>query len=76
MLLGAAGWFVGFDGDFEFTAIGDGYSVQSVPYVGIRSFGAFLGSLTVPIVFAIMKESGYPTAIAAFSSLLILFGKP
>ncbi|KAG8889578.1 hypothetical protein FRB98_003640 [Tulasnella sp. 332] len=72
MLLGAAGWFVGFDGDFEFATIGDSYSVHHVPYIGIRSLGAFLGSLTVPIVFAIMKESGYPTAIAAFSSLLVL----
>ena len=74
LLLAAAGWFVGFDGKFEFTNIGDSYSTFHVPYVGIRSLPAFLGSATVPIVYAIMKESGYPTAVAAFSACLVLFG--
>ena len=74
LLLGAAGWFCGFDGKFDFTAIGDSYSTFHVPYVGMRSFGAFLGSVTVPVVYAIMKESGYPTAVAAFSAILVLFG--
>ncbi|KAG8928634.1 hypothetical protein FRC03_012092 [Tulasnella sp. 419] len=73
MLLALAGWFAGFNGEFEFTNIGDSYSIHHVPYVGIRSLPAFLGSLTVPVVYAIMKESGYPTAIAAFSACLVLF---
>jgi dolichyl-phosphate-mannose-protein mannosyltransferase len=30
--------------------------------------------LTVPVVYAIMKESGYSTIIAAFSASIILFG--
>lgn len=34
-----------------------------------------MGSITVPIVFAIMRESGYPVGIALFSAALILFGK-
>jgi dolichyl-phosphate-mannose-protein mannosyltransferase len=34
-----------------------------------------MGSITVPIVYAIMSESGYPVAIAAFTAGLILFGK-
>ncbi|KAG8902034.1 hypothetical protein FRB99_004858 [Tulasnella sp. 403] len=73
LMFGAMGWFVGFDGNFEFSNIGDSYSVHQVPYVGLRSLPAFLGSLTVPVVYAIMKESGYPTAIAAFSACLVLF---
>lgn len=74
MLLGAAGWFVGFDGKFEFENIGDSYSKAYVPYVGIRALPALLGSLTVPLVFATMKETGFPTLIAAFSACLIVFG--
>ncbi|KAG8724083.1 hypothetical protein FRC09_000425 [Ceratobasidium sp. 395] len=73
MLLAAAGWFSGFDGRFDFENIGDSYSAAHVPYVGIRALPAVLGSLTVPIVFQIMKESGYPTIVAAFSACLILF---
>jgi len=74
LLFGLAGWFVGFDGEFTFDSIGDSYTKHHVPYVGMRALPAILGSLTVPIVYAIMKESGYSTVIAAFSAALILFG--
>lgn len=74
MLFGLAGWFTGFDGDFLFDNIGDSYTEHDVAYTGMRSFAAILGSLTVPIVYAIMKETGHPTVIAAFSAILILFG--
>ncbi|KAJ7612481.1 glycosyltransferase family 39 protein [Mycena polygramma] len=53
--------------------IGDSYTENHVPYVGMRALPAILGSLTVPIVYAIMKESGYSTVIAAFSASIILF---
>jgi dolichyl-phosphate-mannose-protein mannosyltransferase len=46
-----------------------------VPYVGMRALPAILGSLTVPVVYAIMKESGYSTIIAAFSASIVLFGE-
>ena len=74
LLYGLTGWFVGFDGNFKFDSIGDSYTEAHVPYVGMRAFPAILGSMTVPIVYAIMKESGYSTIIAAFSACLILFG--
>jgi dolichyl-phosphate-mannose-protein mannosyltransferase len=76
MLLGAAGWFVGYDGSFDFEKIGDSYTKAHVPYVGIRALPAFLGSATVPIVYSIMKATGFPTAIACFSAALIAFGLP
>ncbi|KAJ7442300.1 glycosyltransferase family 39 protein [Mycena latifolia] len=59
LLFGLAGWFVGFDGTFMFENIGDSYTENHVPYV--------------PVVYAIMKESGYSTVIAAFSACIILF---
>lgn len=74
LLFGLAGWFVGFDGKFKFENIGDSYTDAHVPYVGMRALPALFGSLTIPVVYAIMKESGYSNIIAAFSASLILFG--
>ncbi|PPQ91880.1 hypothetical protein CVT25_000755 [Psilocybe cyanescens] len=73
LLFGLAGWFVGFDGQFTFDNIGDSYTTNHVPFVGMRALPAILGSLTVPVVYAIMKTSGYPTIVAAFSAAIILF---
>jgi hypothetical protein len=33
-----------------------------------------MGAITIPVVYATMRESGYPIAIAVFSASLILFG--
>lgn len=74
LMLGLAGWFAGFDGYFGFENIGDSYTDAHVPYVGIRALPALFGSLTVPLVYLIMKESGYPTIISAFSASILLFG--
>lgn len=41
----------------------------------MRALPAILGSLTIPVIYGIMKESGYSTIIAAFSASLILFGE-
>ncbi|KAI0322772.1 glycosyltransferase family 39 protein [Amylostereum chailletii] len=73
LLFGLAGWFVGFDGHFTFDNIGDSYTENNVPYVGMRALPAILGSLTIPVVYGIMKETGYGTVISAFSAALILF---
>lgn len=74
LLFGLAGWFVGFDGHFTFENIGDSYTENHVPYVGMRALPAILSSLTVPVVYAIMKETGYSTVVAAFSASIVLFG--
>lgn len=74
LLFGLAGWFVGYDGSFGFENIGDSYTEAHVPYVGMRALPAILGSLTVPIVYAIMKECGYSTIVATFSASIVLFG--
>lgn len=76
LLLALAGWFVGFDGHFDFEAIGDSYSLHHVPYVGMRAMPATFGSLTVPIVYLIMKECGFPVIICSFTAALVCFGEP
>ncbi|KAI0731331.1 O-mannosyltransferase [Earliella scabrosa] len=73
LLFGLAGWFVGYDGHFGFENIGDSYTEAHVPYVGLRALPAVLGSLTVPVVYAIMKECGFSTIVATFSATIVLF---
>lgn len=73
LLNALSGWIVGFDGSFHFDNIGDNYTKNAVPYIGMRAFVAIMGAITVPVVYATMRESGYPVPIAAFSALLIVF---
>lgn len=54
-------------------SVADG-EVRQVPYVPMRAFCALMGAATVPVVYAIMRESGYPILVAAFSASLVLFG--
>ncbi|KAI5451339.1 Dolichyl-phosphate-mannose--protein mannosyltransferase 4 [Naganishia albida] len=73
MLNALSGWLAGFNGDFGFDNIGDDYLSHNVPYVPMRAFCALMGAATVPVVYAIMRESGYPILVAAFSASLVLF---
>ncbi|EPQ27011.1 uncharacterized protein PFL1_05295 [Pseudozyma flocculosa PF-1] len=72
LLNAAAGYLAGFDGSFEFDNIGDDYIANRVPYVRMRALPAVIGSLQVPLVYAIMRQSGYAPAIGAFSASLLL----
>ncbi|CZS99904.1 protein O-mannosyl-transferase 1 [Rhynchosporium graminicola] len=73
LLFALMGWFVGYDGHFHFESIGDSYVDNKVPYVAYRAMPAFLGSLTVPVVFDIMWESGYTLPACILSAGLVLF---
>lgn len=68
-----AGWVIGYDGHFLFDNIGDSYLKNNVPYVGLRALPAILGSLTVPIVFLIMKDSGYGLPATIIATSMVLF---
>ncbi|MBW0513627.1 hypothetical protein O181_053342 [Austropuccinia psidii MF-1] len=73
LLLALQGWLIGFKGNFAFENIGDSYVDQAVPYVGLRAFSAILGSAIPVLIYAIMKESGYPSFIGLVSASLIVF---
>ncbi|KAK6583775.1 hypothetical protein PZA11_003505 [Diplocarpon coronariae] len=73
LLFALMGWFVGYDGHFHFENIGDSYVTNKVPYVAYRAMPAFLGALTVPVVFDIMWESGYTLPACLLSAGLVLF---
>ncbi|KAK9238939.1 Dolichyl-phosphate-mannose-protein mannosyltransferase-domain-containing protein [Lipomyces kononenkoae] len=73
LLFALVGWLVGYDGSFLFENIGDGYVQNKVPYLAYRALPALLGSLTVPVVFLTMKDSGYSLAACLVSAGLVLF---
>jgi len=73
LMLAAHAWLIGYKADFPFENIGDSYIESNVPYVALRSFSAILGSLTPILVYAIMKESGYPAFASTISACLIVF---
>ncbi|KAI5474151.1 SET domain-containing protein 6 [Pseudohyphozyma bogoriensis] len=72
LLLAFAGWVIGYDGHCEFENIGDSYIDNKVPYVGLRVLPAILGSLIPPVVYGIMRESGYPRIVGLLSASLVL----
>lgn len=69
----AAGYLAGFDGHFEFDQIGDKYLENNVPYIRMRAVTAIIGSLQVPLIYSIMRQSGYAPVIGVFSAALLLF---
>ena len=73
LLFALMGWLVGYDGHFLFDNIGDSYIDNKVPYVAFRALPALMGSLTVPVVFLIMWESGYSLPAAITATVLVLF---
>lgn len=74
LLLAFQGWLIGYDGHFDFENIGDDYFENNVPYVGMRTLPAILGSLTPPVLYGVMRESGYPRIIGILTAMLLCFG--
>lgn len=75
MMLAAMGYFIGYDGHFLFDNIGDKYNDNNVPYIGLRALPAFLGAMTVPLVYMTMREAGFPILTCALAAFFVIFGK-
>lgn len=73
LMFAAVGWLAGYDGRFKFDTIGESYTTNKVPYVAYRSLPAFMGSMTVPIVFSILENSGFGPWTCFFGACLVLF---
>ncbi|CAO3677697.1 unnamed protein product [Umbelopsis ramanniana] len=73
LTLTAAGKLIGYDGHFDFASIGDNYIENRVPHVFLRAVPATFGALCVPIVYLIMKDSGYNYLTCLFTTTMYLF---
>ncbi|KAF9279315.1 hypothetical protein BGZ68_007996, partial [Mortierella alpina] len=73
MMLAAMGYLLGYDGHFLFDNIGDNYITNNVPYIGLRALPAFLGAMTVPIVYMTMREAGFPILTCALAGFFVTF---
>ncbi|KAJ2712565.1 hypothetical protein H4R19_002690 [Coemansia spiralis] len=71
MMLAAAGRAGGYDGVFDFAAIGLDYAAAGVPYVAMRLLPAVLGALTVPLAFVAARACGYARDTAALAAVLV-----
>lgn len=70
----AAGYLLGFDGLYEFDAIGDKYADYDVPYIGMRALPAGLNVLNTALIFGIMNRSGYATITCMLTAAMYLLG--
>lgn len=73
LLIAFAGWLVGYDGKFKFETIGEGYSVNNVPYIAYRTFLAIQGTLVVPVMFMTMKTLKFSVLACVLSSSIVAF---
>ncbi|KAF8426257.1 Dolichyl-phosphate-mannose-protein mannosyltransferase-domain-containing protein [Tirmania nivea] len=73
LLFAFMGWLVGYDGHFLFDNIGDSYIDNKVPYVAFRAMPALLSTLTVPVVYLTMWESGYSLPACLTAAAIVLF---
>jgi dolichyl-phosphate-mannose-protein mannosyltransferase len=74
LLLAFAGWVIGYDGHFDFDNIGDDYLVNHVPYIGLRTLPAIMGTAIPPLLYLIMREIGSPPIVGLLTASLVLFG--
>jgi dolichyl-phosphate-mannose-protein mannosyltransferase len=74
LTLTAVGKLIGYDGHFDFANIGDSYIENRVPHVLLRSVPAAFGAFCVPLVYLIMRESGYNYLTCMFTTIMYLFG--
>ncbi|GAB5591503.1 Dolichyl-phosphate-mannose--protein mannosyltransferase 4 [Umbelopsis nana] len=73
LTLTAAGKLIGYDGHFDFANIGDNYIDNRVPHVFLRTVPATFGALCVPLVYLIMRSSGYNYFTCMFTTIMYLF---
>ncbi|KAI8147189.1 family 39 glycosyltransferase [Fennellomyces sp. T-0311] len=73
MMFAAMSLLIGYDGHYDFAEIGESYTANNVPYVGLRALPASLNVASVALMYAIMKQSGYSTLACVLSSCMYIF---
>ncbi|OMJ21721.1 Dolichyl-phosphate-mannose-protein mannosyltransferase 1 [Smittium culicis] len=73
MMFAAMGKVSGYDGVYDFKAIGLDYSAANVPYVAMRFLPAFLGLAVVPITYVTIAAFGGSEDASLLGALLVSF---
>ncbi|KAI9495812.1 protein O-D-mannosyltransferase [Zychaea mexicana] len=73
MLIALAGRAAGYDGNFDFSKIGNDYTTGDVPYVAMRTVGAQLGLLMVPMIYMTLRQSGISIHASLFAALALCY---
>lgn len=77
LMITLAAWAHGFRGNFDFSDIGTEYLTtpdrEQVPYVAMRSVGAFFGSLLVPVAYLTLRGLSMRPASALLAAFFVLF---
>ncbi|KAI9275400.1 Dolichyl-phosphate-mannose-protein mannosyltransferase-domain-containing protein [Sporodiniella umbellata] len=72
LLIACIGWLAGFDGGFDFAAIGMDIPAN-VPYVQMRALSAFFGALVIPLAYLTIRESGHSRFASLMAGLALCF---
>lgn len=74
MLIAAAGWLAGYDGQgFEFDKIGAAYP-DAVPVASLRLIPAVCGCLLSPALYLLLTELGLPYWASGLAGFLLIMG--
>jgi len=73
LLFAVVGYFIGYDGHFNFDKIGDDYISNKVPFVQMRAWSAFCGAMIAPLAIEIVRELGFSIWGAFLAGFLIVF---
>jgi dolichyl-phosphate-mannose-protein mannosyltransferase len=73
-MVAASGYAVGYNGSYLFDKIGEDYISRGVPYIPMRALPASMGAALVPMVYAILIESGHSRPAAILGASMMLFG--
>ncbi|TRY64235.1 hypothetical protein TCAL_03556, partial [Tigriopus californicus] len=71
LILALAGYFAGYEGDFEFQKIGVPYP-ENFPLMTLRLIPALCGSLITPTVYLILGEMGLSNWAGALAALMVV----
>ncbi|GCE97359.1 dolichyl-phosphate-mannose--protein mannosyltransferase 4 [Zygosaccharomyces mellis] len=71
MLIAFIGFLSGYDGSFKFDEIGHSYVQNPAPFLQYRCFNAFLGTMTVPLMFNTLKEFNFKAITCAFGAFMV-----
>lgn len=61
----------GYDGTFDFDAIGDHYTA-TVPFVAMRLMSGIMGVLTVPLTYLVLRNTYCGSVAAGFGAVLVM----